>query len=207
MKKILIIDYGCGNLLSIKRATEKVGYKSDVSRDLKELKKASHIILPGVGAFGNAISLLKKYKLIDLIKNHSVKEKKPLLGICLGMQLLLSSSNEFGFYEGLDLIEGNVEKINDHTKRKIKVPHIGWNTVKFLDEKDYLRLEKNNSFYFIHSFMAKPKKKEVTMAYTNFEGIKIPAIIRKKNILGFQFHPEKSSFSGLELIKRFCKND
>lgn len=207
MKKIVIIDYGCGNLLSIKRAIEKVGYTSDVSRDLKELKKASHMILPGVGAFGNAISLLKKYKLIDFIKNHSVKEKKPLLGICLGMQLLLSSSNEFGFSEGLNLIEGNVEKINDHTKKKIKVPHIGWNTVKFLDGKDYLRLEKNSSFYFIHSFMAKPKQKEVTMAYTNFEGIKIPAIIRKKNILGFQFHPEKSSFSGLELIKRFCKND
>ena len=207
MKKITIIDYGCGNLLSIKRAIEKIGYSSLVSRDLKELARASHMILPGVGAFGNAISLLKKHKLIEIIKKHSIKEEKPLLGICLGMQLLLSSSNEFGFYEGLDIIKGKVEKISDQTKKKIKTPHIGWNTLNFSKVRNNYTLDENNSFYFIHSFMAIPDKKEATEAFTTFEGIKIPAIIRKKNVIGFQFHPEKSSISGLELIKGFCKND
>ena len=207
MKNIVIVDYDCGNLLSIKRAIEKIGYTSTVSRDLKELQKSSHMILPGVGAFGNAISLLKKHKLIEIIKKHSIEEKKPLLGICLGMQLLLSNSNEFGFSKGLDIIEGNVEKIADQTKKKIKVPHIGWNSLKFLDKNNNFILDGNNSFYFIHSYMAKPKDKKTIEAFTIFEKIKIPAIIRKENISGFQFHPEKSANSGLELIQKFCKND
>lgn len=207
MKKIVIVDYDCGNLLSIKRAIEKVGYISIISRDLKELQKSSHIILPGVGAFGNAISLLKKHKLIEIIKNHSLVEKKPLLGICLGMQLLLSNSNEFGFSNGLNIIEGSVEKITDQTKKKIKVPHIGWNTLKFSEKNSNFFMDKYNSFYFIHSFMVKPKDQKVIKAYINFQNIKIPAIIRKENIIGFQFHPEKSASSGLELMQRFCKND
>ena len=206
MKKIVIVDYDCGNLLSIKRAIEKVGYSSIVSRDLKELRNSSHMILPGVGAFGNAISLLKKHKLIEIIKNHTILEKKPLLGICLGMQLLLSNSNEFGFSNGLDIIEGSVEKITDQTKKKIKVPHIGWSTLKFSEKNNNFHMDESNSFYFIHSFMAKPKDQKAVKAFTNFHNIKIPAIIRKENIIGFQFHPEKSADSGLELMQRFCEN-
>ena len=206
MKRIVIIDYGCGNLLSIERAIKKVGYNSIISRDLNELRKATHIILPGVGAFGNAISLLKEYSLIEIIKKHTLKEKKPLLGICLGMQLLFSSSNEFGFYNGLDIIEGKVERIIDQTKKKIKIQHIGWKTLELLEKKN-LSIDENNSFYFTHSYMVNPKNKEIIKAYALFEKIKIPAIIMDKNITGFQFHPEKSSFLGLELIKTFCQSD
>ena len=206
MKKIVIIDYGCGNLLSIERAIKKVGYNSIVSRDLNELRKATHIILPGVGAFGNAISLLKEYSLIEIIKKHTLKERKPLLGICLGMQLLFSSSDEFGFYNGLDIIEGKVERIIDQTNKKIKIQHIGWKTLELLEKKN-LSIDENNSFYFTHSYMVNPENKEIIKAYTLFEEIKIPAIIIDKNITGFQFHPEKSSFLGLELIKTFCQSD
>ena len=121
------------------------------------------------------------------------------------MQLLFKSSNEFGFYKGLNLIEGKVEKISDQTKRKIKVPHIGWNTISFY-KKNKLSDNNINSFYFIHSFMVKTKKENI-LAYTKFEGINIPAIVKKKNIIGFQFHPEKSAISGLSLIKEFCEYD
>ena len=110
MRKITIIDYGCGNILSIERAISKVGYKTSVSRDLQILENSTHLILPGVGAFRNAMSLLNKYELVNVIKKHAIEKKKPLLGICLGMQLLFTSSNEFGFYKGLNLIEGKVEK-------------------------------------------------------------------------------------------------
>lgn len=203
MKKITIIDYGCGNLLSIKRAVEKVGFEANVSRNLRDLKESTHLILPGVGAFGNAINSLNKLNLIEVIKDHSSK-KKPLLGICLGMQLLLSSSKEFGFFKGLDIIEGTVEKITSSKKNKIKIPHIGWNTLIFKNEKNNLNIDKKSSFYFIHSYIAKVKKKSSIIAYADFEDIKIPAIIQENKVLGVQFHPEKSSFSGLKLLRQFC---
>lgn len=203
MKKITIIDYGCGNLLSIKRAIEKVGFKASVSRNLSELKESTHLILPGVGAFGNAINSLDKLNLIEIIKDHSLK-KKPLLGICLGMQLLLSSSYEFGFFKGLDIIEGTVEKITSSKKNKIKIPHIGWNTLIFKNKKNNLNIDKKSSFYFIHSYLANVKKKSSIIAYADFENIKIPAIIQENKVLGVQFHPEKSSFCGLKLLRQFC---
>ena len=194
MKKIIIIDYDCGNILSLQRAIEKIGYKSEVSRDKKIISNASHVILPGVGAFGNAMKLLKKYELINSIKKH-VNEKKPLLGICLGMQLLLSESSEFGNYKGLDIIKGKVKNILDLTKKKIKVPHIGWNEIKFTRKNNYDFVDKK-SFYFIHSFVSQTNKATSTLAFTNYEGLKIPAIIQEENITGFQFHPEKSHYSG-----------
>ena len=201
MKKIVIIDYDCGNILSIQRAIEKNGFKSEVSRDHAIISNATHIILPGVGAFGNAMKLLKKYELINSIKKH-VNEKKPLLGICLGMQLLLSESSEFGNYKGLDIIKGKVKNILDLTKKKIKVPHIGWNEIKFTRKNNYDFVDKK-SFYFIHSFVSQTNKATSTLAFTNYEGLKIPAIIQEENITGFQFHPEKIHYSGLKLIKLF----
>ena len=201
MKKIIIIDYDCGNILSLQRAIEKIGYKSEVSRDKKIISSASHVILPGVGAFGNAMSLLNKYKLIEPIKEH-VQKKKPLLGICLGMQLLLSESSEFGKFSGLDLIKGKVENILNQTQKKIKVPHIGWNKIFFNGKSEY-NIANDKNFYFIHSFISKTKKNNSTIAFTDYNGIKIPAIIKEENIIGFQFHPEKSHYTGLELIKIF----
>ena len=120
MKNIIIIDYNCGNILSIERALNKMNFNSKLSRDLTEISNATHLILPGVGAFGSAMDLLTKYKLIEPIKKH-VKKNKPLLGICLGMQLLLTKSFEFGEFDGLNFIEGTVEKITDQTKKKLKL--------------------------------------------------------------------------------------
>ena len=202
MKNIVIIDYDCGNILSLKRALSKINLDSKLSRNTNEISNATHLILPGVGAFGSAMNLLKKYKLTNIIKDHA-KKGKPLLGICLGMQLLLTKSFEFGETEGLNLIEGKVEKITDQTSRKIKVPHIGWSEINFEKEKKLFNKFEKKNFYFIHSFIAKTLDKESTIAYANFEELKIPAIIKKKNICGFQFHPEKSHISGLELIQHF----
>jgi glutamine amidotransferase len=202
MKNIIIIDYNCGNILSIKRALNKMNLNSKLSRDMTEISNATHLILPGVGAFGSAMSLLTKYKLIEPIKKH-VKKNKPLLGICLGMQLLLTKSFEFGEFDGLNFIEGTVEKITDQTKKKIKTPHIGWSEIYFEKEKKIFEKFDKKIFYFIHSYIAITKNKENTIAYTEFEDLKLPAIIKNKNIYGFQFHPEKSHTTGLELIKDF----
>ncbi len=206
MKNIAIIDYGCGNILSLKRALSKIGYNSDLTRDSDKISKATHLILPGVGAFGNAMELLKKYNLLSSIKSHG-NDGKPLLGICLGMQLLLSNSYEFGKHEGLNLIEGSVEKISDQTKKKIKIPHIGWNKIKFnYMAKEYKKFDGKN-FYFVHSFIAKTTNSKNTIAYSNFSNLKIPSIIKRNNVTGFQFHPEKSHTDGLSLIKHFCDSD
>ena len=204
MKNIVIIDYNCGNILSLKRALDKMNLDNKLSRDIKEISSASHLILPGVGAFGSAMDLLTNYALIEPIKNH-VKKNKPLLGICLGMQLLLTKSYEFGEHYGLNLIEGSVEKISNQTEKKIKTPHIGWSEINFnKDEEIFNKFDKKN-FYFIHSYIAKTTNKKNTIAYTEFEDLKLPAIIKYKNIYGFQFHPEKSHISGLELIQDFFK--
>lgn len=204
MSNIVIIDYDCGNILSLKRALNKINLNSKLSREINEISNATHLILPGVGAFGSAMTLLKKYRLIEPIKNH-VKQNKPLLGICLGMQLLLTKSFEFGEFFGLDLIEGTVEKITNQTTKKIKTPHIGWSEIHFKNENQLFSKFDKKSFYFIHSYISKTKNKEETIAYTEFEDLKLPAIIKKKNICGFQFHPEKSHIIGLELIKDFFK--
>ena len=182
MNNIVIIDYDCGNILSLKRALNTMNLNSKLSRDINEISNATHLILPGVGAFGSAMNLLKKYRLIEPIKNH-VKQNKPLLGICLGMQLLLTKSFEFGEFYGLDLIEGTVEKITNQTTRKIKIPHIGWSEIHFEKGSQLFNKFDKKSFYFIHSYIAKTKNKEKIIAYTEFEDLKLPAIIKKKNCL------------------------
>lgn len=178
MKKIVIIDYGCGNILSLQRALSKVKFNSILTREINEIETATHLILPGVGAFGNAMDLLKKYELIDSIKNHHYEEK-PLLGICLGMQLLLSKSYEFGIHDGLNLIDGIVEKIFTEEK-KVKIPHIGWSQVQFEHELEKFKNFNEKNFYFVHSFIAKTFDAKNTIAYTNLLGLKIPSIIKKK---------------------------
>ena len=206
--KLIIIDYGSGNIKSVFNSIKFVLDNNDIKCDIKvsnltsDINFCNFIVLPGVGAFGSAMNLLKKYRLIEPIKNH-VKQNKPLLGICLGMQLLLTKSFEFGEFYGLDLIEGTVEKITNQTTRKIKIPHIGWSEIHFEKGSQLFNKFDKKSFYFIHSYIAKTKNKEKIIAYTEFEDLKLPAIIKKKNVYGFQFHPEKSHIIGLELIKDF----
>ena len=203
MKKITIIDYGCGNILSITRALEKIGYKSNFSNNDKEIKSSNFLILPGVGSFKQAISLINKRNLKNTIKEAVIINKIPLLGICLGMQLILSKSYEGGEYDGLDLIEGKVININSLSKNKIPLPNINWCNLKIADnsKKDLNELN-NKSFYFIHSYAAITKDQNSTIATTKYYDLDIPAVIKYKNILGCQFHPEKSGQNGLSFLKK-----
>lgn len=209
-KKITIIDYGIGNILSIKRALEKLGEIVVLSKNKKEIVNSSHIILPGVGAFGEAMKNLKKFELEESIKT-SAKKGNFILGICLGMQMLLKKSYEFGEHKGINLIEGEVCKIKEDKKNKyFKLPYIGWNSLIFRDsllnqKKNNLlnNIKKSDNFYFIHSYEAKMKKNSNVLAKINEQGKLINAIIFKENIYGCQFHPEKSRESGLTLLKNF----
>jgi len=205
MKTISILNYGCGNLLSIKRAIEEVGYNSKIISEKGEIEKANFIILPGVGAFENAMSLLKQKNYIEPLKQYVLKEKKPILGICLGMQLFLTKSFEMGEHDGLDFISGEVISLNKLSKNKeIKVPQINWNKIKFAKESKTINIQKNllnKSFYFIHSYMAKLTDQKNLLGYCNYYDLSIPAVIQSENILGCQFHPEKSGKNGLTIFK------
>jgi imidazole glycerol-phosphate synthase subunit HisH len=208
---IAIIDYGCGNILSLKRALDEIGLNNKVTSSKEEIQKSSCIILPGVGAFENAITLLKKKNLLDFIKKNVNQNKKPLIGICLGMQILFDKSYEMGEHIGLGLIDGEITKIkSDKLNAKIKVPHISWSKIFFnINDKFCKRIfsELNErSFYFIHSYFAIPKKKENIIAYCKYYDNEIPAIVKKNNVIGFQFHPEKSGKNGLRLLEFTLRN-
>jgi len=209
MKKIRIIDYGCGNLLSLVRAIEFIGYEGEITSDSKKILNSTHVILPGVGSFGNAMQKLEEYNLVPTILEYA-KSNKPLLGICLGMQVLFTLGNEFGTYTGLDLIKGDVIKMESSKNSKIRIPHIGWNEIYPTNKKkgwESKILNQNlagKSFYFVHSYIGLAKNPNETIATCNYEGITIPSVVASKNIFGCQFHPEKSGKNGLLVLKNFC---
>ncbi len=198
-----IVDYGLCNLLNVKNAIKYLGAKVEIIDTAQSVKNHSHIILPGVGAFKNGMRGLNIRNLVDPIKTH-VDQDKPFLGICLGMQMMLNKSYEYGEVEGLNLIEGEVIKIPDRNSanEKHKIPHIGWNEIKYNNNIDN-KVSDNDSVYFVHSYMANCKNKENVIASTNYNGIKIEAIIKNKNAYGYQFHPEKSGDVGLEILNNF----
>ena len=206
MKKISIVDYGCGNLLSMKRALEKIGFQSNVTNNKEQILESDFLILPGVGAFQNAMELLSQNNLIDVLNDYVSNKKKRLLGICLGMQVLLTKSYEMGNYNGLDFIKGEVVQIKDKTKnKKLKIPHISWGKIFLNNKSDYegkLNFDYLDSeYYFVHSFLALTKEKSSILAYCNYDDVLVPAIVMKDNILGCQFHPEKSGNNGLNFLK------
>jgi imidazole glycerol-phosphate synthase subunit HisH len=212
MIDVVIIDYGVGNILSVKQAFESFHVKVEVSSDPKKILEASHTVLPGVGAFGNAMNALKECGLVDTVIEIG-KKGKPLLGICLGMQLLLDESKEFGNTMGLGLISGKVIPIPEKSKlgHPLKSTNIGWGKLKpkvttsdwigtaleDINESDYL--------YFVHSFMAQPKNVKNVIAETCVGGNNIPSVISNGNIIACQFHPEKSGPTGLKILRRFCE--
>ena len=210
MKKITIIDYGCGNILNLVRAIKFLGYEAETTHDKKKILNSSHLILPGVGAFGNAMEQLKKYNLHNTILEY-VNLNKPLFGICLGMQILLTLSHEFGIHKGLGLIEGEVIKISNEKNKEIKIPHMGWNEIyPNNDKKEWKnKILKNSligkSFYFVHSFICLTKNSNSVIAVCKYSDISIPAVISMGNIFGCQFHPEKSADNGLAVLKNFCE--
>lgn len=194
---LAIIDYGMGNLRSVEKALESLGYKTKITRDFNDIKNSEGIILPGVGAFPKAMENLKA-KNLDIILKEEVYKGKPLLGICLGMQLLFNSSEEITFTEGLGLIEGTVKKF----EVKEKIPHMGWNNLKFNVKSPILNGIKEDSYvYFVHSFYANLKDENLN-AYTEY-GTKVPAVVSSGKVIGFQFHPEKSSDVGLKMLSNF----
>ena len=208
MKKKLvgIIDYNCGNLRSIKNAFDKIKVKNYIIKDNVSFDKATHIVLPGVGAFDKAMKTLKELNLISSIKKFN-KDKKPILGICLGMQLLFEFSQENNTTQGLELIKGNVVKIKN--KFPYKIPVIGWNKVKLdikINNTLFKGIKDNSYFYFIHSFMVKTNRlnKKSLITY-NFMKNKIIAAVIKENIFGCQFHPEKSGKAGIKILENFVK--
>ncbi len=205
--KFTIIDYGIGNLLSIIKSFEKNGIDLHLSRDNKTIKNSSGLILPGVGAFGTAVKTLHHLNLFDEIKSF-VKTGKPVLGICLGMQLFMSKSYEFGENIGLNLIDGTVEKIKIDTDfQKFKLPHIGWREVNEFNSPNnssaYFKSIFNKKFYFVHSYESKPNDKKYIFGNCKYFNTQINAIIQKENIIGCQFHPEKSGKNGLKFIESF----
>tara|TARA_B110000444_G_C18837576_1_gene596930 strand:- start:463 stop:1074 length:612 start_codon:yes stop_codon:yes gene_type:complete len=202
MKKVAIIDYGVGNLLSLKRSLDYLKINSQVTSSKKIIEKSSHLILPGVGAFSSAMKLLKDSKLDNVIKDFA-SEGKPLLGICLGMQLLFENSYEFGFWDGLGIIPGTVKKINI---KKENIPFVGWYKLKVMKNKNNL-LEKFDKkyLYHVHSYECVPKNKENIIGNYQVNKNSITCAVKKNNVLGFQFHPEKSSYTGINILEDFCK--
>lgn len=204
-KKICILNYGVGNIESVKQAFEYQGAEVLITNDSKKIISASRLVLPGVGAFKPAMQKLKK---LNLLNSFEIIKKKeiPLLGICLGMQLLMDKSYEFGETSGLKMIPGEVIKVPEYfNKKKIIVPYIGWSKINHKKHFIMENIEQKKGFYFIHSFMAVPKNPKNIIASYSHKGNKIVAIISKNNFLGCQFHPEKSGKDGLCLIKNFLK--
>jgi glutamine amidotransferase len=201
--KIVIIDYGMGNLRNVQKGFEWVGFEAKVTRSKKEIGGASAIVLPGVGAFKDCMENLERYGLIEPLL-QSIGKGKPYLGICLGLQILLSESEEFGFQKGLDLIKGKVVKFVPDPEHK--VPHMGWNTVEIEKEAPMLQgIESGDFFYFVHSYYVTPDETQWISTFTTYDK-RFVSSIWKENIFATQFHPEKSQKKGLKILENFAKS-
>ena len=199
---IAVIDYGVGNLFSLKSSLDYTGLENIFTNSESEIRKADALILPGVGAFRDAIDILNKTGLGTIVKEEAENGKK-ILGICLGMQLLFDKSYEYGEYKGLGLINGDIVSMKDNLKnKKLKVPHMGWNSLGFLkDDKILKYINEGEYVYYVHSYYAENCNDSV-IACSDYD-IKIPGIVKNNNIYGIQFHPEKSGKTGLNILKAF----
>ena len=204
--KIAIIDYDIGNVRSIINAFKKFDVEVILTKDKKEILEANGVVLPGVGAFAHGMENLKKYGLIDIL-NEYVKTDKPFLGICLGMQMLLEESEEFGKTKGLGFINGKVIKLP--VKNNDKLPHVSWNEIKpkTIEWKGTVmdKIEPNSDMYFVHSFVVVPDDEYNILSITEYGGYEFCSAVKKDNIYGTQFHPEKSGKIGLKVIENFIK--
>ena len=201
-KKIAIIDYGMGNLKNVRNAFNFLGYDAEITENYKHIENATHLILPGVGGFKDAMLTLRQKGLIEPIKD-AVASGKNFLGICLGMQLLFETSEEFGHSEGFGILKGKVIRFDDSAIPLI--PHIGWNDIEMLKPvKEFNGIENNSFFYFLHSYYCAPEE-DITAAVCDYYG-KFSACVKKNNIFACQFHPEKSHTAGLALLKNFIND-
>lgn len=197
---IAIIDYGAGNLFSVQNALNYLGLENKITSDKPDIISADRLILPGVGAFGDAMDKLNKSGLVDTVKKEALK--KPFLGICLGMQLLFEKSYEFGEFDGLGLIRGSVRLMKP--EGDLAIPQMGWNALEYNRECSLLKgIDEGQYVYFVHSYAADCSEDDV-YAYVDYGG-KVPALVGSGYVYGAQFHPEKSGETGLEILRRFGK--
>ncbi len=200
---LAIIDYGVGNLFSLKCSLNKIGVNAVVTNNIEEIKKADRIILPGVGAFGDAAKKLLDSGLVPVIKEE-VSKGKPLMGICLGMQLLFEKGFEYGEHNGLGLLKGKVVALQGKVDSSLQIPHMGWNSLDFKAESPLFKYINNRDFvYFVHSYYA-TECEENTLATSEYS-IPVTACVGKDNVYGCQFHPEKSGETGLNILRAFCE--
>ena len=199
---IAIIDYGMGNLRSVQKGFERMGHEAVVTREPHTILDASKVVLPGVGAFPDCMRNLEEFGLIDAVQK-SIRSGKPFLGICLGLQLLFTESEEFGISKGLDVIKGTVVRFKGPQFKDLKVPHMGWNALQIQRRPPALADVPDGSHcYFVHSFYVVPQDKSVIATTTDY-GIEFVSSVWKDNIFATQFHPEKSQALGLSILKRF----
>ena len=197
---IAIIDYDAGNIKSVEKAITALGEKAVLTRDPEQILNAEKVILPGVGAFGDAMEKLHKYGLVEVIR-QVVEKKTPFLGICLGLQLLFERSDESAGVDGLGILKGEILRIPD--SKDLKIPHIGWNSLKFPKEgKLFKGLNEDTYVYFVHSYYLKAEDENIVTATTDYSTL-IHASVEKDNVFACQFHPEKSSDVGLAILKNF----
>ena len=202
---IAVIDYGVGNLFSLCSSLKRIGADAVVTSDPEVICKAEKLILPGVGAFADAAKKLQASGLDVLIKEQAAQGKE-IMGICLGMQLLFEKSYEFGEHTGLGLLEGSVIGMEGTLPAELKIPHIGWNALKFTKESKLLRyIKEGDCVYFVHSFYVDPSAKSVVA--TAEYGKEVTAAVQQGNIMGCQFHPEKSGEVGLSILRAFCERE
>lgn len=203
---IAIADYGVGNIFSLYSSFEYIGAKVRLTDNPEVLKEADKIVLPGVGAFGDAVNKLKSGRLYEAVLREA-QSGKPLLGICLGMQLLFEKSFEYGEHDGFGLIKGEIAPIKDDVPSDLKIPHMGWNSLEFPKDRErspiFKYLDEGEQVYFVHSFYAKNCNDSVT-ATANY-GIDITAAVQRDNVYATQFHPEKSGETGLKILKAFTE--
>jgi len=199
---ITIIDYGSGNLKSIRNGFRRIGADALVTNDKKDLEQAEVLILPGVGAFGTAMKNLQKYQ--DIIHQH-IQEGKPFLGVCLGLQVLFSESEESPGVKGLDVFRGKVVRFPETLPPQgLKIPHMGWNNLNTLRYSPLMEGIGQDYMYFVHSYYVQPEDPEIVVATVDY-GVEVPAVVAQDNVFATQFHPEKSGPVGLEILKNFLK--
>jgi len=199
-QKVCVLDYGSGNVASVYNLLNRLSYDVKISNSSSDIKNSSHLILPGVGAFGASIEKIRTKIEIGLLEDEVKNKKKPFLGICIGMQILADKGFEFGEHDGLGWIEGTVKKL----KAKV-LPHIGWNNIQIKRQTPiFLNLKNMDDFYFVNSYAFNVKDKNLIISETNYENTFCSAV-QKDNIFGVQFHPEKSQKTGQQLIHNFLK--
>ena len=200
---IAIIDYGVGNLFSLQSSFAAIGRGAVVTRDIEVIRRADRLILPGVGAFQDAAEKLRLSGMDRAVKEEAAKGK-PLMGICLGMQMLFERSHEYGVYEGLGLLKGEIRPIAERIPAGLKIPQMGWNSLKIIQDSPLLKYSREGEYvYFVHSYSAVGCE-ESLLAVTEY-GADLTACVGKGNVFGCQFHPEKSGETGLRILKAFCE--